>query len=304
MRILSIILLVITVIVLGLVAFKYTTNTQPDIIFWDTESKDEKKGKKKYKQDDGKAFNSNNIKVEAKYVLPAVLSEVSGISYINNQRFACVQDEDGIIFIFNVADNKIEKAIPFAGIGDYEGIALNGTTAYVVNSSGVIYEVENINAGKPKVREYQTTLNAKDDVEALCFDKANNRLLLAYKREEDNGNSKGIYTFDLTTKKLAGEPVFVINLDNALPGSQGKKAKLIKPSGIAIHPTNGDIYLIEGSNPRVLVLDNKGSFKTYSKLDNNDFEQPEGITFDTAGVLYISNEGKKGSGNILKVNMQ
>ncbi len=170
MKILLIILLIITVLVLGLLAYKNTTNTMPEITLGDSEKSDEKKDKKdkkNKKKDEKEELSTSSFKVLEIYTLPEILSEVSDISHVKDNLFACVQDELGTIFIYNADNNKIEREIPFAGKGDYEGIAWAGTTAYVINSSGVIYEVPDIENSKPSVKEYKTYLNTEDDVEAL-----------------------------------------------------------------------------------------------------------------------------------------
>jgi len=43
--------------------------------------------------------------------------------------------------------------------------------------------------------------------------------------------------------------------------------------------------------------------KNLYHLSNSDFAQPEGIGFTDEGDQYISNEGKSGAGNILKVSV-
>ena len=43
--------------------------------------------------------------------LPKELDEVSGIDWVGDNKLACIQDEDGIIFIFNLETSKVEKSI-------------------------------------------------------------------------------------------------------------------------------------------------------------------------------------------------
>ena len=135
------------------------------------------------------------LDVLQRWELPERLLEISGVSWLDKDRFACVQDEMGIVFIYNTATSKIEKEISFAGTGDYEGIAIVDDAAWVVRSDGYLYEITSITAGKPTINEYDTPLTAKHDTEGLCYDQKNHRLLLAIK-EIDPGNTdyKGIFT--------------------------------------------------------------------------------------------------------------
>ncbi len=48
------------------------------------------------------------------------------------------------------------------------------------------------------------------------------------------------------------------------------------------------------------ILDHNSSVKSIILLDKNVHAQPEGITFDMSGNLYISNEGKKGRAMLYK----
>lgn len=277
-----------------------------------TEIKENKRDKKKDKDDKKDKKNkeeeiintdpdiNSKITIAQKWELPDELKEISGIANIDNNRFACVQDEAGKIFIYNTATNKIEKSIPFAKPGDYEGIAIVGSTAYIASADGKIFEVNNYNS-KPTITEHTTYLTAKDDVESLCYDKKNNRLLLAFKGDEKNGNDyKGIYAFNLSSKKLATTPVYKVDLTQKIWDNVKQKNKL-QPSDIEIHPLTGDIYILDGGNPKLVVMKADGSKVDIYELATSEFRQPEGITFTKAADLYISNEGKTGAGNILKV---
>lgn len=255
-----------------------------------------------------KAENSSpEVKVINKWMLPAILEEVSGIAYLSKDRFACVQDETGTIFIYNTGTSKIEREVPFAGAGDYEGVTLAGKTAYVVRSDGKLYEVDNIESANPKVKQYDTPLTEEHNVEGLCFDQQHNRLLLAIKGSEPGDQHyKGIYAFDLSIKKMAAVPVYKINLTDAVfkNTKAKKKESIMRPSEINVHPLTGDVYITEATNPKILVMDAKGNNKALYNLSKANFSQPEGFTFSPAGELFISNEGKKESGNILQVQIE
>src|SRR5690606_21985581 len=98
-----------------------------------------KKGKE---EKENKNKQISEVKIINKWDLPGELKEVSGIALMNDNQFACVQDEQGTIFIYNTSTAKNEKKINFGGRGDYEGIAINGNMAYVVRADGNLFEVD------------------------------------------------------------------------------------------------------------------------------------------------------------------
>jgi len=240
------------------------------------------------------------IQVAQRWEMPAVLKEISGVAYIDDNRMACVQDEQGKIYIYNPKKKEVEKEIPFAPTGDYEGIAIAGNTAFVLRADGRLFEILNYNT-KPSVVEHATPLTEKQDVEGLAYDKKNNRLLLAIKGYEPNTKDyKGIYAFDLKTQKMAADPVYKVDLMHTIwKDSKGKQK--MEPSDLDIHPLTGDIYITDGAKPKLLIMDTAGNMKSLFPLDESKFPQPEGVAFTPEGELIISSEGKNGSGSISKV---
>lgn len=259
-------------------------------------SETKEKGRKK----DGNEPRS--VKIISAWLLPKEINEISGISWVGPDRFACVQDEIGKVFIYNTRSASVEKEISFAGSGDYEGIAVVGETIYVLQANGTIFEITNYSSPKRSVKLYETHLTKKQDNESLAYDKKNHRLLIAIKASEtDNADFKGIYSFDLKTKKMAVKPVYQIDLNNELFKDEKSKENSIQPSDIGVHPLTGDIYVIEGAKPKMLILNSKGDILSLHDLKGKEFSQPEGLSFSPDGLMYISNEGKPG--NILQVQL-
>jgi uncharacterized protein YjiK len=182
-------------------------------------------------------------------------------------------------------------------------VALVGSTAWVLRADGILFEIP-MTGDKASAKEYKTTLTAEHNVEGLAYDEKGKRLLLAIKDEEPgNKNYKGIYSFDLTNRQFNATPVLKIDITNELlQTNDGKKKKTIKPSAIGVHPTTGDIYITDGPKSRLLIMNADGDVKQWVSL-GKEFEQPEGIAFNAAGDLYISNEGSTGPGNIMKVKV-
>jgi uncharacterized protein YjiK len=154
------------------------------------------------------------------------------------------------------------------------------------------------------VNTYRTGLTQQQDVEGLTFDKKKNRLLLAIKgKERGSADYKGIYSFDLKTKKLDETPAYRIELNDPVFSSTGgkKKEDAIQPSDLVVNPSTGELYVLEGAKPKLLVMDASGKPQHLYKIKSSDFPQPEGIDFNEKGELFISNEGGNGKGTILKV---
>lgn len=247
---------------------------------------------------------SSEVKIEKSWELPKVLSEVSGIAYLKDDKIAAVQDEEGIIFIYDLNSSKIVDEIKFAGTGDYEGIAIKSSTAFVVESDGKINEIQNF-LTNPEVSEIETALTEAQDVEGLFYNEKNDELLLAVKEGKPNSqNHKDVYAFDLKNGVFEKNPVFKIDMNDGIfkEVEEKKPYNNFKPSEVNIHPKTGEIYMLEGQDPKLLILSEKGGPKQLYFLDKNKFPQPEGLTFDPSGTLYISNEGNPGTIHQVSIN--
>ena len=248
-----------------------------------------------------------NLVVEYEVVnqweLPEILDEVSGIDWIGEHSLACIQDEDGVVFIFNLQNSEIERRIEFGGPGDYEDIRIVGNTAYILRSDGEVFEVSNVLSGKPETKVHSTFLSAKQNLESLAYDAENERLLLAIKDKEPKDNSyKGIYEFSLASKVLNETPAFRLQMQDSLfPRKNTKLNKQLQPSALGIHPNTGKYYILDGRSPQLIIADKKMNLEKRYALKNSDFAQAEGLTFSEDGRLFISNEAKGAKANILEV---
>lgn len=240
--------------------------------------------------------------------LPKELIEISGISWLGDYKMACIQDEEGVIYIYNLKTSRIEKTIAFGEKGDYEGLVINKENAYALRSDGTIFEIENYNSPDFKTHSYNTFLEGKNNTESLALDAKNKRLLMAAKDKDPfSKTSKGIFEFDLKSKKLIEKPLFELKFDHKIFDNVREKKikKTFSPSEIAIHPQSKEIYVLEGKKPKLLILNSNGSPKRLLELDKNDFRQPEGIAITPNGDVFISNEGKnKNAATILKVRLK
>ena len=232
--------------------------------------------------------------------LPHSLFEISGLSFVDDNRLACVQDEKGIIYLFSLTDGKIESEIVFGDNGDYEGIEIVEKDAWVLQSKGSLIRVTDYQQkGAPVVKKYPTALSGKNDTEGLAYDPVSKSLLIACKEQPFTEGPiredyRSVYSFSLESGLLQPEPFLLISVDSL------RSTKNFKPSGIAIHPATGHIYIMGSVGKLLLVYDRNKELLAIVKLSPQLFPKPEGICFSPDGTLYISSEGAGGSGTILK----
>lgn len=250
--------------------------------------------------------NQQRYEIVQRWELPTILDEVSDITWLNDNHIAAVQDENGVVYIFNLTTSRIENRIEFAGGGDYEGLTRSGDTVYIMRSDGVVFEVTDFNKENLQVQEYSSGLSAIEgiDMEGLTLDQQNKRLLLAVKEQEEKRNFKEVFEMNLNTKETNQNPVYKVQLsDPIFDGIDGDRDERFTPSELDIHPVTGNYYFLDGTNPKLLIASQDGELKELVLLDRENFEQPEGITFAPDGTLYISNEAGQQSANILQVKL-
>jgi len=249
---------------------------------------------------------------EQDWELPSSLVEISGISIFDDHHLACIQDENGIIYLFNTETGKIEKEIPFGDDGDYEDIVVLGEDAWVLKSDGTLYAVNGFQAVSTTTAvKHRTPLSELNDTEGLAWDPAGKAFLIACKESPyadgaSNDAYRAVYAYDPEAGRMGIEPALLLSLETvrahmekagiapaatAGPKAKPGKTKTFKPSGIAVHPATGDLYLLGSAGKLLIVADREAAVKAIVCLDPGQFRQPEGICFSPEGTLFISSEG-------------
>ena len=230
---------------------------------------------------------------DARFRLPPRLREISGLAMLGNGNLVAVQDEDGDLFEIDPASGAVVREQRFYNSGDYEGIVRVGAELWVVESDGDLYHV----TGAGEAEKIETGLKRSNDVEGLAYDARGQRLLLACKGDPGGGleDVRAVYAYDLASGRLQGAPVFT--LDRTVLDAGGSP---FKPSGIAVHPASGDVYVLSGVRKALVVLSPEGQLRAAVSLPPRLYPQPEGITFAPDGTLFIANEGGSGAGTLLR----
>lgn len=229
------------------------------------------------------------------YRLPAILEEVSALSYYAPNQLATLNDEQGRVYIYDFNKREIVQRIRFEGNGDFEGLELVGKNMYAIKSNGKLYKF-NIDI-EGVVESIDTPFTSENNIEGLGYDKNSNTLLIALKGKGDIDHvkvkGKAVYGYNLTTEKFSKTPLFVLQ-DKDLERVLGSNSTKFRPSGVAVHPISNEIYMIASVGSALVVFNNDGSPKNLSILKRSLFPQPEGIAFMPNGDLFISNEGEDG----------
>lgn len=235
------------------------------------------------------------------------LKEISGLSPTDEPGvFLAIADERGeIFFIDGNGGGAISARVLFREKGDFEGVEQVNKKLYAVKSNGDVFEISKWKNGVPEVKESHTFLHKEDDVEGLGYDPVRKSLLLACKGNPESDTTRCIFSFNLETSKLDSVPVYTINpleVNKRVPyDSEDKKSRFFSPSGIAVHPKTQDVFVISTALKRLVVLEHStGKIRYAIRLDKGLLPQPEGISFDPQGNLFLSSEGKKGEGMLLR----
>lgn len=244
------------------------------------------------------------------YKLPKELTEISGLG-IYRSRLIAVQDEVGELYLIDLRKKPLGiSQLPFAGKGDYECLEAVGDNIYVLTSEGSFYRI-GVDTNLTRtfgVTKFDLPYKKNENFEGMCFDPSKNRLLISAKESPENGR-KNIYPLYPEDAISRQDPVITLDVDtldkfvhhagNALGLAISGEKYAFNPSALAIDPITGNVFVLSHPLQQLLVLDINYRPLAAVYLNPAIFQQPEGMTFDSAGNLYISNEGKSGNGNIL-----
>ena len=241
-------------------------------------------------------------KPDDKWELPKSLKEISGITWLSNNKLLAIEDIHPILYELELkgkkADilNKIEFKHTDKDKFDFEDLVVKGKTVYALWSHGVVFKINNWEKAD-KVEKTKTWLTKENNTEGMAYDPVTGNLLIACKNEsgldDEKKSARVVYEFDTKGDSINSKPFLVINKKD-FEKTAGEKVDFY-PSAIAVHPITHDIYIISTRTTKCIAQFNyKGKMMAFSYLDKDLLIQPEGICFDPEGTMFISTEGKKG----------
>lgn len=246
------------------------------------------------------------------YFLPYALAEISGLSFEAPGTLLAVQDEDGILYEFDLETKSIVNSWKFGKSGDYEGVELVGDSLFILKSNGDLLLIRRSDTLKHNSQKFKTALESKNDTEGLGYDPTRNALMIACKADGfKDKNNKEVALFDLNKMEMKDSPVFSISkkdlerfYEHNRSADYEKDRFQFNPSGIAFNPADSLFYMIASVGKLMLALDRTGRIVNTYSIPATILGQPEGICFSPDGTLYLSSEGDGDKGYIVSYEPQ
>lgn len=256
-------------------------------------------------------YEYNLKKPNNNFKLPKYLMEISGLSYWKEHILLCIEDETGHLYLFDHVEDTVKRKIKFGKKGDYEGVANSNDMAYVIRSDGRLYHFEIVD--EPTVTKVQLPFTSKNDLEGITLGHKKGEFYIVCKGSpklfDNDLDGRAVYQYNVKKDKIKPNPYIHLTTEEFEKAirSAGLKPSVhmpFMPSGIAIHPSSGDVFLMSSVGQLLVVLNQSGQIISMAPLKRSLFRQPEGICFDEKGNLFISSEGRGKKGYILKFENQ
>ena len=240
--------------------------------------------------------------------LPRSLHELSGMTAIDANTLACVQDELGVVFFVDIRGERPVQSVPFGKKGDYEGIALADGSIWTLRSDGKLQQLA-FDGHRLRV-EKSIKVPFDGEFEGLCFDPQSKQLLVlpkgpvGGKRREKT--RRRVLACDALLGSVLSKPFLTLRVDKiedqieergfAAPRRTTSKGNLrvdlkLLSSELLVLPS-GDLLLLSPKDHLLLRLDRSGNVVATQNLDMELLPQPEAMALLPDGRLLIGSEGR------------
>lgn len=240
------------------------------------------------------------------FILSKDLEEISGLTMLEEGVLGAIQDEDGDLFRIDVGSGEILDRQTFGKKGDYEGIEVGGERMYILRSDGRLNIIQDWSGQKLQTATEEADLPKGCDAEGIAYQKVQERLLIVCKEKAGKkfDGKKAVYAYDPASKTTTTEPVYVLDIEGfqasiedhpineAVTSILSERMDIsgFKPSGLAVHPHSGELYIVSSVTKAIIRLNESGEVTALWMLPAELHDQPEGIEFASNGDLFISNE--------------
>jgi uncharacterized protein YjiK len=228
----------------------------------------------------------------ARWMLPTVLSEISGIVLTRDGRMLAHGDEDAKISEVDFKRGVIVKHFLLGDKplqDDFEGITRIDDRFFLMASTGRLYEfTEGEDKSQVQFRLHEADLSKQCELEGVAYDSTSKSFLLPCKVIKATELKGNIVVFRWHVDSLSAPPTakITVPLKSAI-GSEGWDDFAV--SDITVDPKTGNYVLVSAQQKGLIVITPKGeavSARTLADMHN----QVEGVAITSDGVLILSDE--------------
>ena len=239
----------------------------------------------------------------SKIVLQSKMKEISGLEWVGKTQLLAIEDESSVIYSLAPDSGKILDEQKFAKNNDIEDIAWVNNVAWVLQSDGTLYEITSPLTKNAKTTKYDFPIEKKRDLEAMVVSENGDYLYVFCKScKWDNGTEEAsVFRFNLALKQYESASFITLKREEIQKHftNKDKEPLEMKPAAVALHPIEKQFYVLSSTDKWLLITDLDFNPIAVYRLNPEIFKQPEGMTFDPEGNMYISNEARGGEPNIL-----
>lgn len=233
----------------------------------------------------------------AKWIMPAELSEISGIALTQDGRLLAHGDEIGRIYEIDPRRGVVLSHFNLggaAGRGDFEAITVAGNSIYIASSNGDLFEFqEGAPGASVPVRRHDTRLGKECEFEGAAFEPDSSWILLPCKNVHTKGarDQLVIYKWSTTAGSQQSPAMLTIPLAQVIANNGWKSLHV---SDMTIDPGTGNYVLISAQENALVELTPGGRVVRSGPLPGGKHQQAEGVAITRDNVLMISDEAAKG----------
>ena len=236
---------------------------------------------------------SGSAQPVAKWLLPPILREVSGLALTSDGRVLAHNDERGRVYVIDPMRGVITKVFSIGNKGhvaDFEAIAVSGADIYMLTSDGNIYQFrEGDDGSSVEYTKHDTKLKKECEFEGLAVEPGTGAFLLPCKviSKKSERNQVLIYRWLQQSGAEPSVSKISVPLSEAIGGNGWKE---LSPSDMTIDPRTGNYIVITGREKALLEITPAGQLVRSLPLPG-DPQQPEGVAITKDGLLMVSDEG-------------